>query len=61
MFIKRVVAFFTAVLSVITSFLGLGAIKTDKADSFRVSSYVVADYIQDINSLHSDDQLFYKI
>ena len=55
MFIKRVVAFFTAVLSVVTSFLGLGAIKTDKAESFRVSSYVVADYIQDINSLHSED------
>ena len=55
MFIKRVVAFFTAVLSVVTSFLGLGAIKTDKAESFRVSTYVVADYVQDINSLYSED------
>ena len=55
MFIKRVVAFFTAVLTVITGFLGLGANKNNKLDSFRVSSYVVADYIQDINSLHSED------
>lgn len=55
MFIKRVVAFFTAVLTVITSFLGIGANKDNKLDSFRVSSYVVADYIQDIGSLHSED------
>ena len=55
MFIKRVVAFFTAVLTVITGFLGLGADKDNKTDSFRVSSYVVADYIQDIGSLHSED------
>ena len=55
MFIKRVIAFFTAVMAIITSFLGIGGNKDNKADSFRVSSYVVADYIQDINSLHSED------
>ena len=55
MFIKRVVAFFTAVLSILSGFLGFGAIEADKAESFRVSTYVVADYVQDINSLHSED------
>ena len=50
MFIKRVVAFFTAVLTVITSFLGLGNEKNNTLDSFRVTSYVVADYVQDINT-----------
>ena len=55
MFIKRVVAFFTAVLSILSGFLGFGSVRTDKADPFRVSTYVVADYVQDINSLHSED------
>lgn len=55
MFIKRVVAFFTAVMSILSGLLGFGTVKTDKAESFRVSTYVVADYIQDINSLHSED------
>ncbi len=55
MLIKRVIAFFTAVLSIIMSFLGVGGVKEQKAEKFRVSSYVVADYIQDINSLHSED------
>ena len=32
MFIKRVVTFFTAVLTIITSFLGLGANKDNKLD-----------------------------
>lgn len=55
MFIKRVVAFFTAVLTIVTSFLGLGNEKNNKLDSFRVTSYVIADYVQDINTLHSED------
>ena len=55
MFIKRVIAFFTAVLSILSGFLGLGGIKADKVETFRVSSYVVADYVQDINSFHSED------
>ncbi len=55
MFIKRVIAFFTTVLSIFMSFLSVGDIKQNKVDSFRVSSYVRVDYIQDINSLHSED------
>lgn len=55
MFIKRLVVFFTAVLTIVTSFLGLGNEKNNKLDSFRVTSYVVADYVQDINILHSED------
>ena len=55
MFVKRVIAFFTAVLSILSSFLGLGGIKDQKAEIFRVSTYVVSDYVQDINSLHSED------
>ena len=55
MFAKRIVAFFTAVISIIMSFLGADTNKDLKTDSFRVSTYVVADYIQDIASLHSED------
>ena len=55
MFIKRVIAFFTAVLSILSGFLGFGGVKEQKAENFRVSTYVVADYVQDINSLHSED------
>ena len=55
MFIKRIIAFFTAVLGIVTSFIGFGEVKSDKADAFRVSTYVVADYVQNINSLHSED------
>ena len=55
MFIKRIIAFFTAVMSILSGFLGFGNIKNNEVDSFRVSTYVVADYIQDINSLHSED------
>lgn len=55
MFAKRIVAFFTAVIGIIMSFLGAGTNKDLKTDSFRVSTYVVADYIQDIASLHSED------
>lgn len=55
MFIKRIIALFTAVLGIVTSFLGLGGAKNDRADNFRVTTYVVADYVQNINSLHSED------
>ena len=55
MFFKRIVAFFTAVISMLTGFLGLGTDKNNKAEGFRVTSYVVADYIQDKSVLHSED------
>lgn len=55
MFTKRIVAFFTAVISIVMSFLGAGTNKDLKTESFRVTSYVVADYVQDISSLHSED------
>jgi GH18 family chitinase len=55
MFIKRIIAFFTAVMSILSSLLGIGGIKEQKAEAFRVTTYVVADYVQDINTLHSED------
>lgn len=55
MFIKRVIAFFTAVLSIVMSFLGAGDMVKGKADSFRVTSYVRIDYVQNISSVYSED------
>ncbi|MBO7319061.1 MAG: glycoside hydrolase family 18 protein [Clostridia bacterium] len=42
-------------MSILSGFLGLGGIKEQKAETFRVTTYVVADYVQDINTLHSED------
>lgn len=55
MFIKRVIAFFTAVLSIVMSFLGVGNIEKGKEDSFRVTSYVRVDYVQDAGAFHGED------
>ena len=55
MLIKRIVAFFTALFGIIAAFFGITPDKAEPVESFRVSSYVVADYIQDKASLCSED------
>lgn len=55
MFVKRIIAFFTVVMSILSGILGVGGNKSNKVDSFRVSTYIVADYVQNINALHSED------
>lgn len=53
---ERMIAFITALISLITGFFGTGADCIDKkVDDFKVKSYVVSDYIQQKSSLHSED------
>lgn len=54
--IKRAITIFTAIISLAASFFGISTdCFTKKAESFRVTSYIVADYVQDISSLYSED------
>lgn len=55
MFLQRVIAFFTALMSIISAFFGIDVPLGERTDDFRVTTYAVADYIQDKSSLHSED------
>ncbi len=55
-FIKSIIAFMTAVVSLISGFLGIEAKPDDNIDkTFRVKSYVICDRVQDPASLCSED------
>ncbi len=55
-FIKSIIAFMTAVVSLITGLLGIDTGTGDNIDkTFRVTSYIVCDRIQDPSSLCSED------
>ncbi len=55
-FIKSIIAFMTAVVSLITGFFGIDMGPEDNIDkAFRVKSYIVCDNIQDPSSLCSED------
>ncbi len=55
-FIKSIIAFMTAMVSLITGFLGIDMAPEDNIDkAFRVKSYIVCDRIQDPSALHSED------
>ena len=54
--LKRAIAFISSVVSLLTGYFGIsGTGVHKKLDDFRVTSYVVADYIQNIEALHSED------
>ncbi len=54
--IERIVAYFMAVINLITGFFGIDKpVEKTKVENFRVSSYVIADRIQDEASVHSED------
>lgn len=54
--IERIIAFISSVISLITGFFGIDRNCIDKkVDDFKVTSYVVSDYVQNIDSLHSED------
>lgn len=56
LFIKSIIAFMTAVVSLITGFFGVDMKPEDNIGSrFRVKSYVICDRIQDPAALHSED------
>ena len=55
-FIKSIIAFMTAVFSLISGFFGIDATPDDNVDkAFRVKSYVICDRVQDPSSLCSED------
>lgn len=55
MFIERVIAFFTALISLLSGFLGISENCIDKVEKFRVTAYIRGDYVQNPDSLHPED------
>ncbi len=55
MFIERIVAFFTALISLFTGFFGVSENYVDKVENFRVTTYIRGDYVQNPDSLHPED------
>ncbi len=44
-FIQRVIAYFTAIISIISSFFGIGGLCNRKVDDFKVTTYIRGDAI----------------
>jgi hypothetical protein len=55
MFIQRIIAFFTALISLISSSLGFGYGPVEQVEKFRVTTYIRGDYVQNPDSLCSED------
>ncbi len=55
MLIKRIGAFFIAVWSIFMSFFGIEVPLGEKSENFRVTSYVVAEYVQSENAFCPED------
>ena len=55
-FFMSVVAFFTSLATIVTGFLGFDISSPDKkVENFKVTTYIRGDYIQEENSLYSED------
>ena len=55
-FLNRILAIFTAVITLISSFLGIGLNKdTTKVDDFKVTAYIRGDYVQNPDNLYPED------
>ena len=55
-FLSQVTAFFTAIILVITNFLGIDIDMSDKkVDDFKVTTYIRGEYIQSPDSLYAED------
>lgn len=55
MFFERVVAFFTALISLFAGLFGVSEKYIDKAESFRVTTYIRGDYVQSPDILYPED------
>ena len=55
MFFERVVAFFTALISLFAGFFGVSENYIEKVESFRVTTYIRGDYVQNSDSLYLED------
>jgi len=55
-FISQIVSFFTSLALIISNFLGITSLPfIEKAENFKVTTYVRGEYIQSENSLYSED------
>lgn len=55
-FIERIIAFFTALATIIAGFFGFGGSSFDrKVDDFKVTTYIRGDYIRSEGSLYAED------
>lgn len=55
MFFQRIIAFFTALISFFSSLTGINTGVVKKAESFRVTTYIRGDYVQNPDSLYAED------
>ena len=55
-FFNRIIAFFTALIALIGNFLGISPDKVvKKVDDFKVTTYIRGDYVQNPDSIYSED------
>lgn len=54
-FIERVIAFFTALITLLAGWFGVDYESAKKYDDFRVTTYIRGDYVQAPDSLYSED------
>lgn len=54
-FIDRIIAFLTALITFITGLFGLNFEIGNKVNDFRVTAYIRGDYVQTKESLHLED------
>lgn len=52
---QRIAAFFTTLLTLIMSVFGFNGSNDKKVNDFKVTAYIRGDYVQSIDSLHSED------
>ena len=54
--LNRIIAFSTALITLITNFLGISSDKVvQKVDDFKVTTYIRGDYVQSPDSLYAED------
>ncbi len=54
-FIERVIAFFTALITLMSGWFGINYESDKKAGDFRVTTYIRGDYVQTPESLYAED------
>lgn len=55
MLFERIIAFFTALISLFAGFFGVSENYIEKVESFRVTTYIRGDYVQNSDSLYPED------
>ena len=54
--LNRIIAFFTALITLIANLLGISTDKVvQKVDDFKVTTYIRGDYVQSPDSLYAED------